>query len=193
MRSTFFIFLVIAFVSCSRKDEGTSTLFNVDSLISAQVQILSAQKAKLNKTSSLDGEMSTISIIPSGTPAWKKELEIFNMLSVINKPINKSQYRIEVQADQTSNLKIKAFTNKSNLSVSYLKIYYQDSMAKIRKIKAEYIESNTLYKSKRILEMEFQPLNDKMTLTSYRVEGTQTMFIGDSVHYKIDTTVIIFK
>ncbi len=202
MRHTFGIVLLLAIASfsCSKKEKTTYKLFNVDSLIHAQVQYLSSQHAVLNKTSSLDDSTSTLSFTPKDTAAWKSELEIFNVLNLINKPINQNSYVIENQSDTRSNLWVKTFTIKANLPIEekdlpieYLKVYYQNSMDKIRKIEGRYRESSTMYKTTQILEIELQPVKDEMILSSYSISGGQKMFLGDSVQYKIISSVTLSK
>jgi len=202
MRNTFGILFLLAIISfsCSNKQKKTSSLFNVDSLIQAQVQYLSKEHAGLSKTSSLGDSNSSISLTPKDTIAWKKELEIFSVLQLVNKPINRNSYVVENQPDTRSNLSVRTFAIKpslpndqKDLPIEYLKIYYQDSPDKIRKIEGQYRESGMMYKTSQVLCMEFQPVNDKMILTSYSISGGQKMFMSDSVQYKINTTVTLSK
>ena len=202
MRNTFSVIFLVTIISfsCSNKQKSTVSLFDVDSLINAQVQYLSHQHAGIIKTSSLGDSISSVSTTPKDTTAWKNELEIFNVLNLINKPINRNAYAIENQPDTKSNLSVKIFTIKSNLSedekdlpIEYLKIYYQNSLEKIRKIEGQYRESSIMYKTTQFLNMEFQPVNDKMILTSYSISGGQKLFMGDSVQYKISTSVTVSK
>ena len=202
MRNTFsaLFFLAILSFSCSNKQKSNSSLFNVDSLIRAQVQYLSDQHAKLSKTTSLGDSSSSISITPKDTIAWKNELEIFSVLHWINKPINRNSYSIENQADTKSNLWVRSFSIKKDLPedqkdlpIEYLKIYYHNSLNKIRRIEGQYKELGFMNRTAQTLIMEFQPVNDSMILTSYSITGGQKMFIGDSVQYKINTSVTLAK
>ena len=202
MRNTFGVLFLLAMisVSCSNKQKTTSSLFDVDSLIQAQVQYLSKEHAGLNKISSLGDSSSSISLVPKDITAWKKELEIFSVLQLVNKPVNRNSYIVENQPDTRSNLSVRTFAIKpslpddeKNLPIEYLKIYYQESPDKIRKIEGQYKESSMMYKTSQVLSMEFQPVNDKMILTSYSIFGGQKMFMGDSVQYKINTTVTLSK
>lgn len=193
-------FLGIVSFSCSNKQKATTSLFNVDSLISAQVKYLSKKQARLNKTSFLGDSSNSVSATPKDTTAWKNELEIFNVLDLVNKPINRNLYSIENGPDSKSNLSVKTFVIKSDLSedekdlpIEYLKIYFLDSTDKIRKIEGQYRESSMMYKTKQILNLEFQPVNDSMVLASYSITGGQKLFMGDSVQYKINTTITLSK
>jgi hypothetical protein len=124
--------------------------------------------------------------------AWRNELEIFSQLQVINKPINREFYIIDDGLfDPSSNLTVKAFSATENLPVRYLRVFYQESISKPRKIEALYDDRNQLYKSGRILEMEFQQIDNKSVLTSYAIEGGQKMILGDSVAFVIRGVITI--
>ena len=202
MRNTFGVLFLLAMisVSCSNKQKKTSSLFDVDSLIQAQVQYLSKEHAGLNKISSLGDSSSSISLVPKDITAWKKELEIFSVLQLVNKPINRNSYMVEIEPDTRSNLLVTTFAIKpslpadeKDLPIEYLKIYYQESPHKIRRIEGQYREFSMMYKTSRVLRIEFQPVNDTMILTSYSISGGQKMLMGDSVQYKINTTVTLSK
>jgi len=184
-------FSVTLFFSCSNKEKYGSSLYSIDSLLTAQVKYLSENKAALTKETRLGDKHDKISFTPKDTLAWKKELEMFAALDVINKPVNKDLYQIESLADDKSNLRVKAFTAKTELPVKYLRIYYQQAPDKIRKIEAQFNESNSLYESSRSLTMEFHQVDNKTVLTSYAIAGGQKMFLADSVQYKISGALSI--
>ncbi|MEO7992299.1 MAG: hypothetical protein ABI663_22305 [Chryseolinea sp.] len=203
MRDTFSIIFLLAFVSftCSNKQNSAATLFDVDSLTSAQIKYLTIHRAELNKTSSLGDSSGSVSFMPKDTSAWKSELEIFKVLNLVNKPINRNSYTIEIQPDTKSNLSIRTFgiktslpeDEKKNLPIEYLKIYYHNTVNKIRRIEGQYKELGFMNKTAQVLMMEFQPVNDTMILTSYSITGGQKMFMGDSVQYKINSSVTLTK
>lgn len=177
--------IALFFSCCSSKEEYRPNLYAIDSLVRAQAKYLSENKATLTKVTRLGDVHGKVSVTPKDTSAWKKELEIFSTLDIINKPVNKDLYHIEVVADEKSNLSVKAFTTQEQLPVTYLKVYYHRSPDRIRKIEAQYNESNSLYKSARSLTMEFQQVENSAVLTSYSITGGQKMFLGDSVEYNI--------
>jgi len=180
-----FIILLLLHSSCSNNKKYRGGLYSVDSLISAQARYLSENKASLSKTTRLGDRKDNVLVIPKDTIAWKKELEIFVALEIINKPINRSLYKSEITSDIRSNLSVRSFTATEELPVKYLKIYYRDTPDKVRLIEAQYDESNALFKSARSLTMEFLEVNNKTVLTSYSIVGGQKMFLGDSVEYNI--------
>jgi hypothetical protein len=179
-------FTVSLFFSCSSHTENSRLgLYPIDSLITAQARYLSENNATLSKITKLGEQQDKVLVTPQDTTAWKKELEIFASLDIINKPVNIDLYKAEKFLDNQSNLRVISFTAKEDLPVKYLKIYYQDKLDKIRMIEAEYDESNALYNSLRTLTLEFQPVNNKTVLTSYSITGGQKMFLGDTVQYNV--------
>jgi hypothetical protein len=184
MQRLIVLILIGSLVSCS-DGKKTKALYPVDSLLQAQANYLSARKAHLNKIVLLDGKEEEISLAPKDIIAWRNELEIFTALDVINKPINRSYYSIEDLSDSRSNLKVKAFTTTEDLPVRYIKIYYYQSPNKLRRLEAQFKESNSLYTSLRDLTMDFQQFGDTIVLTSYNIVGGQKMLLDDTVQYHI--------
>ncbi len=184
MQRLIVLILIGSLVSCS-DGKKTKALYPVDSLLQAQANYLSAKKAHLKKIVLLGGKEEEISLAPKDIIAWRNELEIFTALDVINKPINRSYYSIEDLSDSRSNLKVKAFTTTEDLPVRYIKIYYYQSPNKLRRLEAQFKESNSLYTSLRDLTMDFQQFGDTIVLTSYNIVGGQKMLLDDTVQYHI--------
>ncbi len=183
---------VLALISsCSNHQKSSGGLYSVDSLVSAQARYLSETKASLSKTTQLGDRHDKVIVVPKDTIAWKKELEVFAALEVINKPVNRSLYKSEVTSDVRSNLTVRSLTTEEKLPVKYLKIYYRDTPERVRLIEAQYDESNALFKSARSLTMEFLEINNKTVLTSYSINGGQKMFLGDSVQYNVTGSLTI--
>ena len=184
MQRLIVLILFGSLVSCS-DGKKTKALYPVDSLLQAQANYLSARKAHLKKIVHLGGKEEEISGAPKDIIAWRNELEIFTALDVINKPINRGYYSIEDLSDSRSNLKVKAFTTTEDLPVRYIKIYYYQSPNKLRRLEAQFKESNSLYTSSRDLTMVFQQFGDTIVLTSYNIVGGQKMLLDDTVQYHI--------
>jgi len=176
-----FLFLT----ACTQQKIIRTNLYAVDSLVNAQVRYFSHHHATINKIASLGDKLNETSLRPIDTIAWKKELEILEALNVINKPVNKLRYRVELYADSKSNLNVKSFTTPDDLTVKYLRVFYHFRPEQIRKIEAGYNESNALYHSTRILTMDFEQIRDTSVLISYSILGGQKMFLDDSVQYNI--------
>ncbi len=187
----------LALLSCESQKQP-ATFYPVDSLMLGQAYYLTDINAALFKEALLGGKSDTITYTPADTIEWKKELEVFSKLNEINKPVNKGRYEVsDGMLDPGSNLTVKAFIskqplpNEEPLPVVYLKVYYQGSIKKPRKIEALYDEETLLYKSARHLSMHFQQIENETVLTSYSVKGGQKMVFGDSVAFYISGKVLV--
>lgn len=158
--------------------------------MSAQVEILKKSGARLQKNAFVNGVAADTLI--SDSSIWTKELTIFQELHDINKPVNRSNYLIDDGLfDPSSNLTVKAFSAKTDLPVKYIRVFYQESVQRPRKIEALYDNKNSLYKSGRLLTMEFVTLRNQVLLTSYTIEGGQKMMLGDSVMFTVKGKIIL--
>jgi hypothetical protein len=178
------ICVAIALSSCNQVSQ-TTKLYNIDSLLSKQVQLLAAGKPKLQKYAVIGTNNDTLSYVPDSA-AWSRELEIFRQLEAMNKPVNRSNYLVDDNLyDPGSNLTVKAFTALEPLPVRSVRVFYDTDIQKPRKIEAIYDEENSLYKSSKNLLLEFQQINNKTLLTSYSIDGGQKMMLSDSVTFSV--------
>ncbi len=175
--------------ACSNQNEDVKSLYDIDSVIHRQINHFIEEGVQIRKKAVLNGIEKITTIHPKNILDWEEELAIFLELDIINRPINRKAYKVEDLADNESNLRIKSFTATDELPVKFLKIYYYKTMDQIRKIEAEYTAKNSLYKSARLLTLEFENVSGKATLTSYSVDGGQKMFLDDSVQYTIDAGI----
>jgi hypothetical protein len=180
------VLFVSAFIfSGCEKNTQTSKLFNIDSLVTNQVNLLSKSKPKLSKEAVLGNSHDQVEYIPDSA-GWSKELDIFRQLEAMNKPINKTKYLIDDGLyDPGSNLTVKAFTSLEPLQVRSMRIYYDTDIQKPRKIEAIFDEENSLYESSKNLLLEFQQINNKNLLTYYSIDGGQKMILSDSVTFSV--------
>jgi hypothetical protein len=180
------ILLVVLCSACKNSKSKSGKYFAIDSLVKEQVKYLSAANATITKESLLNHKADTSIFSSTDTALWSKELDAFLQLKDINKPIHNGAYTVEDNlVDTQSNLKVKLFSGTPEQNVRWLKLYYFESLSKIKKVEARFDEENPLYKSERLLTMEFQELNNKTMLTSYSIKGGQKMFMGDSVEFSI--------
>lgn len=182
--------IVLLTAACQETSKPSAIYYPMDSLIRAQTYQLAEQKATLTKKAQIDGEEETTVIEPKDSTAWFTELDIFASLHTINKPVNLGNYTVtDGSDDQQTNLTIRTFTCKTNLPVVWLKVFYQEKPQHIRKIEALHREESSLLKGSRMLVMEFQELNNKVTLTSYSIEGGQVLFLGKPVEFTLTGTI----
>src|SRR5690606_285862 len=164
--------------SCE-SEKQPAMFYAIDSLVTSQIEYLTSVRAELYKEASLGDETDTTTYVPDEV-TWKKELDIFEKLNDINKPVNKTHYAISEGVDTGSNLTVRSFKSLKDLPIEYLKVYYQADIKKLRKIEALYEEENALFHSQRHVSMRFQQVGNRTVLTSYSIEGGQKMTMGDS-------------
>ncbi|MGC1242854.1 MAG: hypothetical protein WA874_14780 [Chryseosolibacter sp.] len=185
------LLIALLFMSCE-SERRPASFYSIDSLVISQAHSLTAIQAGLFKEALLSGKTDTLTYTPKDTAAWLHELDIFRKLEIINKPVNVGNYLVDDGLlDPGSNLTVKAFTSLEKLPVVYLKIYYQGSIDKPRKLEALYDEGNLLFHSARLLSMDFQQIEDRTVLTTYSIRGGQKMVLGDSVAFYISGKILI--
>jgi hypothetical protein len=186
------VLLALLIISCDRK-EREANLYPIDSLVTAQIINLTAMQAVLQKQAIMGVNADSIVFTPKDTADWVSELDIFRQLGVINKPVSRASYLVDDGLyDPGSNLTVKMFTSTApELPVQDLRVFYNRSARYPRKIEARYDEETSLYKSSRLLTLEFQNINNKNVLTSYSVKGGQKMILGDSVIFSVKGKILI--
>lgn len=188
-----FIAIAMLWSSCERKASNPATFFAFDSLLENQSEALASLHAGLHKNARID-KLSDDSLVANlSTDEWARELEIFAALRDINKPVNLNNYEVQRnKPDEKSNLRLLSVQRKKEkeMKVSYLKVYYLDEPAKLRRIEGEVIEDNSLYDSRKKLILNFDNIHNKTMLISYTILGGQKMVLGDSVTYQIEGKVV---
>ena len=176
---------------CRKQVVKDKRYIDLDSLINVQVAHLNKSKATLKKVVSIDGKNDSSSNVLDST-AWSHELDVFRQLDLINRPIYRDAYEVKDGVkDSKSNLLICSYESLSAATVPYIRLYYQDSPARLKKIEALYQETNSLYVSQRILKMYFDDATGKPYLTGCSIEGHQKMMLNDSVKYTIMSVIIL--
>ena len=182
------IALTLIFISCKESSKKADSYF--DSLVNAQVTILSKAQASLTKHAFIDGKEDETTFLPDSA-VWENELDIFRQLAVSERPAYRDAYRIEDGVnDVKSNLTIRSYQAQRPMPVQELKFYYHDQFQRLKKIEAAYREQNTLFTTSRKLEMNFEEINGQSVLSSYGITGIQKMVMTDSVKFSIQAKVI---
>lgn len=164
------------------------SVFAIDSILTSQTKTLLQLQASVSKEVEMDGLQKT-EFIPKDSLAWANELQIFQQLTSINKPVNLGVYKEIIFEDSLSNLTVRSLKTDKKLPLKELKIYYLNSPEKIRKVEGYISERNSLYSSARILSLHFSEVYNKTLLTSYSVIGGQHMILGDTVQFNIQSTI----
>jgi hypothetical protein len=187
------VLMIIA--GCDQKRSTVVFYYPVDSLMSAQISVLSKMKPSVRKTGTM-GAAQSANLLKFDSAGWVKELELFRNLNEINKPVNADVYDRTEAKDVSSNLTVRTFSVKpgranDDTPVRMLKIYYLKRPSNIRKLEALYFETNAMYNSTKNLSMEFEDFQGRPLLSGYGVSGGQKMFLGDSVSFSITASVVM--
>lgn len=189
INSAIFIIFCLLLAAC-KNNPGyqRETVFAIDSILIDQTKNLLQLQASVSKEVEMDGLEKT-DFTPKDSLAWANELQIFQQLAAINKPVNLGVYKETIVEDSLSNLTIRSLKTDKKLPLKELNIYYLDSPEKIRKVEGYVSERNSLYSSARILTLHFSEVYNKTLLTSYSVTGGQHMILGDTVQFNIQSTI----
>jgi hypothetical protein len=187
--SAIFIIIFLLLAACKNNPgDQKEAVFAIDSILIDQTKTLLQLQASVSKEVEMDGLQKT-AFTPKDSLAWANELQIFQQLAAINKPINLGVYKETIVEDSLSNLTIRSLKTDKKLPLKELNIYYLDSPEKIRKVEGYVSERNSLYSSARILTLHFSEVYNKTLLTSYSVTGGQHMILGDTVKFNIQSTI----
>src|SRR5882672_3546995 len=107
----FFLGMISAvlMISCNRENlKYDKPYFDFDSLVNNQVHQIASAKVSLIKKTFLNGKQDSAILLPD-TTQWKHELDAFQQLDVINKPLFKGSYQSKDQGDDHSNLLVRSF------------------------------------------------------------------------------------
>jgi hypothetical protein len=187
MRVFLFLLIVLFFTACSeRKAPGPKPFYNVDSLISIQVEHLKG-KYELNKYVTIEGKGEEHTRIVPDSVEWANELEIFRLIDQINKTAFRGYYDVTESRDTNSNLTVREVGLRpgSEAPVLGVKFYYLRDASDLRKIVATVGTENALYIKSQVLTIEFEPVNGVHLIQRYRIEGTEDMVMGGAVNFVI--------
>lgn len=188
MKIIFYACSFLALASCTESAEKADSYF--DSLITSQVRALSQAKASIVKHALIDSQHDEATFIPDSI-AWESELGIFRQLEVYERLAYRDAYEMKDGVpDVKSNLTVRSYHSLKNVPIRDLKFYYHDHFQQVKKIEATFQEKNTLYTTKRSLQMEFEEINGKPILSSYSISGVQKMMLNDSVKFSIQSKIV---
>jgi hypothetical protein len=163
--------------------------FDFDSLVHTQLLKLGSSNVKLMKKTSLNGKKDSTNFVPD-TTQWKHELDAFQQLDVINKPLFKNNYVQNDSEDDHSNLLVRSYSARIKSPVPLVKFFYQAGFKKLRRIEAVFAEGNVLYATSRKLTLDFDDQQGLFIIARYSVHGIQKMIMSDSVKFSIEGKLI---
>src|SRR5579871_5650384 len=128
MKYVLLVVAVAVFTSCNRGNlVYDKPYFDFDSLVNNQVSRFQHLDEKVVKKINLDGKRDSSSFAPDSLQ-WRQELDAFEQLDVINKPLYKGNYDLVVADDIHSNLQVNTYSlaARSNLKspVPEVKFYF---------------------------------------------------------------------
>lgn len=171
-----------AMLSC-REDRGSvkelKVYFDLDSLMDAQVHLLSERQATLIKRVGMDGQQEQKTLRPDSA-GWQDELRIVRDFN-LNKPSYVGGYSEEVSDGNIQYV----LAGKLRSPVQYFEI--DQSGRQIDQIRSRYFEDKSIYQLQRDLELVFEG----SLLKSYRISGFQKMILKDTVKYTLSGTIQI--
>ncbi len=164
------------------------SIYDIDSLVNAQIGFLLNSKAALNKTVELGTNKSEARYVPDSLQ-WSNELEIFRQLDQINKASFSDAYVVSERRDTNSNLTVREVRSQRPVPVSSIRFYYLGNQSDLRKIEALITEDNPLYSNDRQLLMEFERIGNRSFIHRFLIAGRQKMVMDDSARFIISGEV----
>lgn len=178
------LLMVAAFGCSEKKAVGTKMLFNIDSLVTFQVEHLRG-RYELSKLVQIDGKEEHSRFVPDSTQ-WANELDVFRLIGQVNKAAFRDAYVVSDIRDTNSNLTVREVKAQGDdTPVSVIRFFYLRNPADIRRIEATLREENPLYTNIRNLTLELEPANSIYLVQRYRIEGLQKMVTSDTVRFVI--------
>lgn len=174
-------------IGCGGEVRRDKLLFNIDSLLNAQVALLGKTGAQGIKQATVDGKRD--SAVVSGSQQWQVELEVFRELDMINRPANREQYEMKVSV--IDSLKTVSYEPRDGgKKLITLKVIYGPGNS-LRRIEAAHENQTAIFSTHSSMYLAFADHKGASLLSAYRLSGSQHLLLGDSVAYILEGTVVV--
>lgn len=184
--------LSISIFSCTKRESGEINVYNIDSLLDAQIHVLAKNHVVLTKAIQLNKTVDTVVLKSPDSLFLSDELDAFRELKGLNKAVTLNAYKTETHQDSRSNLFVRSFvTDDSSLPVKSLHIYFLNTPDNIKKLEATYADGDAMYHRQQSLKMEFDNILNTVMLTHYSIEGKQKIIMSDAVNLSIKGSIKI--
>lgn len=174
-------------VACTNDNTNSiKTYYDIEELINRQVDYLNSHAKSIRKISGAD----TV-FINSDSINWESELRIFEELD-INKPFLSDVYLIEDNLTATnSNLSVLRYSSKyGDPAVREMELHYFKQISNLKKLSAKAHSSNSLFRSFRDFNLEFEEIDGKPLLKKYSINGNQKMTMRDTLEINISVEIL---
>ncbi len=188
-KSNFYI-LIVLFVlgACNppAPSNRTEAYFDFEKLLSDQQLKLATKNILLHKTIWM-GDSSNTEIYETDSSTWGNELALFQDIN-LNNPVLRGQYKVQLSKDTASNLQIMQHRSlDKTLPIKKLDVFYLSDPERPRKIEIEYNESNLIYDTYRVLNIEFDTIFKDLVVVKYGAKGHQKMIFKDSLSFSFES------
>lgn len=163
--------------------------FDLKGLMNQQIAILDSLNPSVEIKAEIRDRAETITTHKDSS-AWRAALKLFSDAD-INQPVLQGSYIVKDSFDNQKGLKLKFYEAKksANTNIPYLGVYYQDSIANVKRIETIFQENNMLYSTQRKMSVTFDNFDGELRIMQYKATGKQKMLFKDSVFYDMQAKI----
>jgi len=186
MRWSLAICFLIFLFSCQKDhtSEKLNAYFDLETLFHDEIGRLKILNPTVTKSVGL-GLESEESKSKIDTGAWENEFAVF-----IESNINKSALVGAFEKIQTDTSLLYQRKDLDADGVKSFKILYFENSGTLGSIQIETSTANSLYQSERTLYLVFQRNGNHPAISSYAIEGSQTIIFQDPTYYNVEAEFV---
>lgn len=177
-------------VSCNSSNDNqvvkVEKYYGLLDLLDEQINFLVSEKASLEKTLAVDGQVELITSIPN-IEEWKKELELFYYAD-INKLGLIDAYETEELSNFGGGKKLINAAKSDKESVQIIEYNFANDLLESLRILVQ--EENEVYVFEKEMKMNFIQKEGKPFLKDYSITGTQTMIMKSDMTFSLKAKVL---